>query len=150
MSGIGSGKAKGVRIREWRAKVDEQLLNTITLTKVKDFKRAYLARFVDQPVQLRHAQVTMDGYIRNLRALFREEVIKEIAQLGVIVPPMPFHEVSMSVKGLSGFAYSSKIEAQALTRLAIAELSTDRPEEFKIFIFGLLLGLRRGEIDQAL
>lgn len=148
ISGIGSGRARGVRFREWRAKIDAKLLTIVTEESCKRFKREYLARATATPVSLRHAQVTIDAYVRNMRSLFREEIVKEIAGLGATVPKMPFNEISYVVKGASGYAYVSTIEAEALTQKAAVELAPTRPEEFKIFVLALLLGLRRGEIDQ--
>lgn len=146
--GIGSGRAKGIRYLEWRAKVDTQPLKIITLDAFKRFKREYLARNAADPVKLRHAQVSFDGYVRNMRSLFKQEVLKELADVGVDVPSMPFHEVGMVVKGRSGFAYVSNVQPEALLNAAIADLAKAHPELFKIFVLALLLGLRRGEIDQ--
>ncbi len=145
---LGSGRGKGTRRLEWRAAVDAQALKVITPEALDQFKRDFLARAAADPVSLRHAQVSFDCYIRNMRSLFRKEVLDELAKLGAECPPMPFRTVAMAVKGRSGFKYVSNIQPEALMKGAVSQLFTVFPEQFKVFALALLLGLRRGEIDQ--
>lgn len=147
--GFGSGRAKGVRVLEWRQKVDQQPLSVITQDKVHEFKRQMLARGATGTPQMLHsAKVTIDGYIRNLRSLFRQEVVDELARLGACIPPMPFDQVPMSVRGRSAFRYVSTIQPQALMKAAAEDLAANHVEAFKIFILAILLGFRRNEIDK--
>ena len=145
---LGSGRAKGVRHLEWRQNVEEQPLSVVSLAALKNFKRHMLSRKEDNSEALEHAKTTFDGYLRNMRSLFRQEVLDELSSLGVDVIPPPFHEMTYSMKGRSAYAYVSKIQAESLMRAAIADLSVREPGAFLIFVLALLLGLRRQEIDR--
>ncbi|HYC71617.1 MAG TPA: tyrosine-type recombinase/integrase [Opitutaceae bacterium] len=146
--GLGSGRGKGVRRLEWRAKVDQTPLSVLTLDAIKSFKRHILSRGEDSPHKHRQVSITYDGYIRNLRSLFREAIRNELAELGVTIPPQQFDQMPFVVKGRSAYAYVSVIHAEALMKSAIADLMKAHPNAFIIFVLALLLGLRRTEIDR--
>lgn len=145
---LGIGRGRGVRYLEWRQKVDAQPISVVTLEAVKEFRRHMLARGTETPRKLYSAGVTLDGYIRNLRSLFRAEMLEALKDLGAVVEPMPFDKVPMAIKGRSAFRYVSIIQPEKLMREAIDELSKAHPEPFKIFLLALLLGFRRTEIDK--
>jgi len=144
---LGSGREKGVRHIEWRQKVDRQPLSVITPKALEAFERHMLSRGTESSVRLHQTKVTFDGYIRNMRSLFREEVRTKLAGIGVELAPQPFDRVKMLVKGRSAYAYVSTIQPEVLLKAAISELSTEKPEAFMIIVLALLLGFRRGEID---
>lgn len=146
-AGLGSGRAKGVRHIEWREKVDSQPLSIITPKALEGFERHILSRGTENSVRLHQTKVTFDGYIRNMRSLFREEVRTKLAGIGVDLAPQPFDKIKMLVKGRSAYAYVSTIQAEVLLTAAVDELSVQNPDAFTIIVLALLLGLRRGEID---
>ena len=145
--GLGSGRAKGVRVIEWRQKVDAQHLGVITTQAMERFERHIVSRGTENSVRLHQTRVTFDGYIRNMRSLFREDVREKLARIGVDLAPQPFDNIKMLVKGRSAFAYVSTIQAETLLKAAVSELSTENPDAFMVIVLALLLGLRRGEID---
>lgn len=147
IAGLGSGRAKGVRHIEWREKVDSQPLSIITPKALEGFERHILSRGTENSVRLHQTKVTFDGYIRNMRSLFREEVRTKLAGIGVDLAPLPFEKIKMLVKGRSAYAYVSTIEAEDLLKAAVDELSVQNPDAFMIIVLALLLGFRRGEID---
>lgn len=147
IAGIGSGRDKGVRHIEWREKVDSQPLSIITPKAMEAFERHILSRGTENSVRLHQTKVTFDGYIRNMRSLFREEVRTKLAGIGVDLAPQPFDKIKMLVKGRSAYAYVSTIQAEVLLKAAVDELSVRNPDAFLIIVLALLLGFRRGEID---
>jgi len=98
-----------------------------------------------------NAKHTLDAYIRASKAMFGPSIRKRLADFEITFQePIPFANTTFVTRGRSAFRYRSRIDPYQLTNLAFHELQQDRPEQLKIFLLGLHLGLRRNEIDKLL
>lgn len=141
-----SGKDSGGHA-EWLAKLDGTKLSFLDADKIRKWQKDYVAKAGPDPLKVRRAQHTANKVVRNARALFSKKVLPHIK--GVVPPePHPFVDVLPLKSG--SMRYESKISPEKLLQAAKAELEGLRPEEYKIFLLGLFVGLRRNEIDKLL
>ena len=128
----------------WTEKVNAIKLNQITPKKVQQWKLDYLKRRAGDPSEEKSARVTLNSNLRCAKSLFSQKILKFI---DLNLPdPLPFEGVEFERVGRAT-RYRSKIDPSVLTQNAFEELKDDHPEQFKIFLLAIAVGLRRGEID---
>ena len=130
------------RTPAWQAKVGAVKLKSLTPSKVQAWKTKALKAAGKDPVAARRAQKTTNAAILNARSIFAEKTLAFLKERLELPDPLPFDGVTLEKKQSS--RYHSKIDAAALVRDAQAELD---PQPLKVFLLGLVCGLRRGEID---
>ncbi|MEM6820317.1 MAG: tyrosine-type recombinase/integrase [Verrucomicrobiota bacterium] len=128
----------------WLERVDGLKLNRITPKKVQQWKLQYLKEREGNPAEERSARVTVNSSIRCAKSLFSERLLKFIDLK--LPDPLPFEGVEFERVGRAT-RYRSEIDPAALTKDAFEELRESAPEQFKIFLLAITVGLRRAEID---
>jgi integrase len=128
--------------KAWIAAVDALPLDSLSTTSVQKWKVAYIKAAGEAPDARRSAETTAASILRNARALFSEKALQHARSNLVLPNPLPFNGVRLPAKAKS--RYQSRIDAQKLIEAARADLAG---EPFKIFVLGLLCGLRKREID---
>lgn len=149
--GFGAGNRKGVKVHEWRAKVDEQPLSVLSEESVQRFKQAFLSRSLNDRSKHIRAQHSFDSLLRHGRRLFSEEIraAVQVAHPEIVVPASPFKNVKFATKGgKSSYRYIPTFSAEQMIKDTLNELAESRPAEFLIFVLAIVLGLRRNEIDK--
>ncbi|MDZ4288725.1 MAG: tyrosine-type recombinase/integrase [Prosthecobacter sp.] len=126
----------------WTAKVDALPLSVLSAASVQRWKLEYIARAGNAPDARRRAENSAATLIRCARSLFSAKARKYAGAELILPDPLPFVGVELPKKGNT--TYQSKIDAATLIAKARQELIG---EPFKIFILGLLCGLRKREID---
>lgn len=126
----------------WIAVVDALPLSVLSAGSVQRWKIEYVDRAGTSPDARKRAENSAATLIRCARSLFSEKARKFAAVELVLPDPLPFAGVELPKKGKT--LYQSKIDAGELIAAARTELEG---EPFKIFILGLLCGLRKREID---
>jgi integrase len=133
--------------QKWLAKVHAVPLAEVTPDKVRAWKRRFIDRAGTNELLRRQYTVSCNSLLRQARALFSKRNVLSKLNAGIELPAvLPFDDVSVERRTDCKF-YGAGVEPNQLLRDAVAELSTDRPEEFKAFLLALVLGLRRKEAD---
>ena len=150
-----SGKAE-----EWRRKVDAVKLDEISPARVQRWKKKKLEEAGNDPSRQRATKNTLNGVIRNAKALFGKKVLPYVSEQLVVPDPHPLKEVKLFPR--QSMRYFSKIDAAAIIKLAENELAapikdcetereaSNRHEQFKILLLALFAGLRFNEIDKLI
>jgi integrase len=129
----------------WRETVEAVRLSTLTPAKVQAWKEAFLVRAGTDPVKQRSARVSVNSFIRRARSLFAPAMIDTLS--GMVLPdPLPFSGIKLEKRSMP--KYRSSFDAKALVGAAQEELAITEPEQFKIFVLALMVGLRKNEIDK--
>jgi integrase len=126
----------------WIAKVHALPLSSLSAASVQRWKLEYLAKAGESPEARKRAENSAAKLIRCARSLFSSKARKFAAAELLLPDPIPFAGIELPKKGNS--TYASRIDAAKLIETARQELNG---EPFKIFILGLLVGLRKKEID---
>lgn len=100
------------------------------------------------PIDKRHAIVTVNSLIRNAKALLGKKILPFVGQRLVISRPLPFDGVSLEKS--PSLRYTSRVDAYAILATARDELAESDPEGFKVLVLALVCGLRRSEIENLL
>ena len=136
----------------WRAKVDSLPLSKLTDGAIQKWKLAYLAEHGTNPLTMQKAKHTVNSLIRSARSLFsnRKDRLKHLRDKLTLPEPLPFQGVAMEDEASK--RYVSSVDGRQLIASAKRELASkpERREQFKVFCLGLLVGLRRGELDALL
>jgi integrase len=140
--GRGGGKKKRAK---WREKVNAVRLASITPSKVQRWKLDFVARAGSDPALQRVARISANTFIRRAKALFAPNLVKHLEAV-VLPSPLPFEGVDFYKR--TSMRYRSGFDVAALIKQAEAELAESEPEQFKIFLLGVMAGLRRNEIDK--
>jgi integrase len=145
------GRENGGARDAWLAKVDAVNLSTITPAKIQKWKQSFVSdRGAGGALDEKTARGTANSILRKAKGLFSKTVLLVTSELN-LPSPLPFEGVALfKKKQLKKMRYESKIDAPALFRAAIEELPKIDEEAFKIFLLGILAGLRKGEIDSLL
>jgi integrase len=144
---IDGGKAKYDAIKGGRQKWLDQInivsLAAITPDLVQEWKLGFIRAAGESPARQRSARTSANTILRNARSLFSPKLLKFVR---VRLPePLPFAGVQFEPR--SSMRYRSEVDAPALVAAARSELQKDHAEQFKIFLLGIMAGLRRREID---
>ncbi|MFD2255308.1 tyrosine-type recombinase/integrase [Luteolibacter algae] len=131
----------------WRKKVDGFRLEQLTTAKINMWKKRYVEKAGTDPLKRKRAERTANSCIRNSKALFGKRIIRQLR--GIELPEeIPFREVEYFRQ--SANRYHSKVNVEDLIAKAGEELQEAEPEQFKIFILAIFVGLRRKEIDMLM
>ena len=87
----------------------------------------------------------MGSFILRARSLFSVETVARIRDIVEIPERLPFSGIK--VETVHGPRYRATFDMIRLLESAQAELATEHPEQYKIFLLGAMAGLRRNEID---
>jgi integrase len=134
---------KGNRI--WREKIDAIPLDTLTPSKIQEWKIRFLRDAGNDPAKHRSAKITVNSLVRNSKALFAKKHLPYLSEKLSLPSPLPFDTVTMEKQ--PSMRYHSKIDAEAILKRASEELASNHLECFKILLLSLLGGLRKSEID---
>jgi len=146
------GRENGGARDAWLAKVDAVKLSTITPAKVQKWKQTFVSeRGAAGALDEKTARGTANSILRKAKSLFSVTVLS-VAKAELDLPsPLPFEGVALfKKKQLKKMRYESKIDGKTLVLAAMDELPKIDEEAFKIFLMGILAGLRKGEIDSLL
>lgn len=135
--------------KAWRERVDSVPLSRITPAKIQRWKLAYVrARGGDDLEQERRAKNSANSKLRQAKALFSKHVLPHVRDSIDLPEILPFDGLVFYPR--QSMRYVSKVDAPALIRSAVDELAESDPEPFKIFLLGIMAGLRANEIDTLL
>ena len=107
------------------------------------WKLDYLRGREGDPLEERKARVTVNSILRCAKSLFSERVLRFVEL--ELPDPLPFEGVEF--ERVKAPRYRSEIDPKELTQAAFEELGDLEPEQLKIFLLALGVGLRRKEID---
>jgi integrase len=129
--------------KHWLAGINAVRLSALTPVRIQEWKRAFLAKAGRSPVAQRRAKVSVNSFIRRARSLFSPEVLQH---LSIELPdPLPFAGISFEPR--QSLKYQSSFDIVDLIKQARTALAEPEPEQFKIFLLAVMVGLRRKEID---
>jgi len=125
----------------WLAAVDSVSLDVLTREAVQAWRLAYVDRAGSSPKARAKADVSASSVIRCARSLFTEKALEYVTLK--LPDPLPFSGSLKLKKPVSSF--KSKLDVSKIIAEAQTELTG---EPLKIFLLGLLSGLRKTEIDR--
>ena len=129
--------------KHWLAGINAVQLSALTPARIQEWKRAFLAKAGRSPVAQRRAKVSVNSFIRRARSLFSPDVLQH---LRIELPdPLPFAGISFEPR--QSLKYQSSFDIVDLIKKARTALAEPEPEQFKIFLLAVMVGLRRREID---
>lgn len=135
--------------KKWRAKIDGVKLATVTPAKIQKWKLAYVReRAVDDLEKERKAKNSANSKMRQAKSLFSKKILPHVDRSLLLPDELPFAGVDFFPR--QSMRYLSKIDAPKLIRSAVDSLAEKEPEAFKIFLLGIMAGLRAKEIDTLL
>jgi integrase len=128
----------------WLAKINRIRLDRLTDGRIETWRvRSLKAAERQGPLHYERAKVTANSILRGAKALFAPDVVRAVKLR--LPDPLPLRTVrNVSVERRR---YRSTVDPSALLVAAQAELRTTAPEQFKILLLALGVGLRRREID---
>lgn len=126
----------------WAAKVDAVPLTILTPAAIQSWKLNYISRAGSAPDARQRASNTAASRLRSARSMFSKKARRFVPTDLILPDILPFSSIELPKK--ANTAYQSKIDAASLIEKARQELTG---EPFKIFTFGLLVGLSKKEID---
>ncbi|MEZ5327009.1 MAG: tyrosine-type recombinase/integrase [Verrucomicrobiales bacterium] len=129
----------------WRESIDAIPLDSLTPGKVQEWKIGFLRSAGNDPAKQRSAKITVNSLIRNAKTLFAKKHLAYLSEKITLPSPLPFSTVTMEKQ--PSMRYHSKIDAEAILKIAGEQLMNGQPEGFKILLLSLLCGLRKSEID---
>jgi hypothetical protein len=109
--------------------------------KIQAWKRGYIEKAGSSQVAQRQAKISVNSYMRRARCLFSEKITRHLA----FQITNPFVGVEFEPK--QSRRYRSSFAVTNLIETAKEELTEENPELYKIFLLGVMSGLRRAEID---
>lgn len=107
---------RGANADKWRERVDAVLLEELTEEKIGWWRRNHLARFVDNPADLKSAKISVESYIRAGKSLFQPKIIKALAGSVALPNFIPFRDVEAEKVPKS--KYVSEIESPGALLIA--------------------------------
>jgi integrase len=130
---------------KWLEKIHAIPLADVTPDKVRTWKKKFIERAGKDEVVRRRYAVSCNSFIRRARALFSQRNVINRLKGFELPAVLPFQDIP--VERITTKFYGAGIQPKVLLRNALDELGTDRPEELKCFLLGLIAGLRRKEVD---
>lgn len=127
----------------WREAVDAVSLSALNADAVNAWRVELVKAAGESPLKKKRAEVSSSSILRNARSLFIDSAL-EFARANLVLPdPLPFSGKLKLTKPVSTF--KSKVDVLKLIATAQKELSG---EPLKIFLLGMLSGLRKNEVDK--
>ena len=131
-------------LKLWREQVGAVTLDVLTPEAVNNWQIDRLKKAGSSPVKKLQTGTSINSTIRMAKALFIKNVRSKIK---VILPAfVPFADCERQKH--SATTFKPKFEVSELANAAVAELKETELEMYKAFVFGLLFGLRRNEVDK--
>ena len=148
--GIGGGNerfdsTKGGGRERWIEKVHAIKLADVTPGRIQEWKRAFLGRAASDKTKRRSASISVNSFLRRAKSLFSAELTRHL-ESAKLPSPLPFDGISFEPR--QSMKYRSSFDVAGLIAKARTDLSTEEPEQFKIFLLATMAGLRRNEIDK--
>jgi hypothetical protein len=137
-----AGDITGVVGREKR---DAIKLRTLSPEKIEAWRIEFIRRKATDPLREKSARISVGSFILRARSLFSVETMARIRDIVEIPERLPFSGIK--VETVHGPRYRATFDMVGLLESARAELATEHPEQYKIFLLGAMAGLRRNEID---
>jgi hypothetical protein len=137
-----AGDITGERGREKR---DAIKLRTLTPEKIEAWRIEFIRKKATDPLREKSARISVGSFIVRARALFSAETVARIRDLVEVPQLLPFSGVK--VETVPAPRYRATFDVIELVERAREELAPLRPEQYKIFLLGVMAGLRRNEID---
>jgi integrase len=129
----------------WIEKIHAIRLSDVTPGRIQEWKRAFLAKAGSDKTKKRSASVSVNSFLCRAKCLFSPDTIKHLESVK-LPNPLPFDGIDFEPR--QSMKYRSNFDVVKLIEKARAELSTEEPEQFKIFLLAVMAGLRRNEIDK--
>ena len=107
---------RGANADKWRARVDALLLEDLTEERINLWRRGHLARFADNPVELKSAKVSVDSYLRAGKSLFQGKLVKALSSAINLPSFTPFRDVEAEKVPKS--KYISEIDSPSVLLIA--------------------------------
>jgi integrase len=130
--------------QKWVQRVDSVKLAKLTPQKIQQWKRSFLSLAASDPISQRSAKTSVNTYLRQARSLFSRSIIKHLGDVS-LPDPLPFASVEFEPR--QSLKYRATFDVGTLITKAKTELAHQHPEEFKVFLLAVMVGLRRKEID---
>jgi hypothetical protein len=137
-----TGDITGAAGREKRNAIK---LRTLTPEKIEAWRIEFIRKKATDPLKEKSARISVSSFLLRARALFSAEAVARIRDLVEIPEPLPFSGVK--VETLPPPRYRATFDMIWLLESARQELAPFRSEQYKIFLLGVMAGLRRNEID---
>lgn len=134
--------------QRWLDAVHVVSMEAITPIAVQRWKTEFVRAATGDPLAQKRARASVNSTVRNAKALFSPKLLVFVANALKLPQPLPFDDNTYEKPDSS--RYRSTIQPEVLLTTAQNELGTAYPEQFKIFLLALLVGLRRNEIDKLL
>jgi integrase len=145
ISGLADHPDKFHPSRQWRAKVEAIRLQDLTLDRIEKWRLDFVKRAGSDPLREKEARNSANAFLRRARALFGKKIVPALKNV-VLPDPLPF--AGVRVAQIRPSRYRATFDAVGLVIAAREELAGSKPEQYKIFLLGLMAGLRRNEIDK--
>ena len=137
-----TGDITGAAGREKRNAIK---LRTLTPEKIEAWRIEFIRKKATDPLKEKSSRISVSSFLLRARALFSAEAVARIRDLVEIPEPLPFSGVK--VETLPPPRYRATFDMIWLLESARQELAPFRSEQYKIFLLGVMAGLRRNEID---
>jgi integrase len=145
ISGLADHPDKFHPSRQWREKVEALQLGDLTNERIEMWRLSFVKRAGSDPLREKAARNSANAFLRRARALFGKKIVPSLR--GIVLPsPLPF--AGIKIEQVRPPRYRASFDAVGLAIAAREELATEKPEQYKIFLLGLMAGLRRNEIDK--
>jgi hypothetical protein len=128
-----------------RGRRDAIKLRTLTAEKIEAWRVEFIRKKATDPLKERSARISASSLILKAHALFSGKVVARVRDVLELPEPLPFAGVKVETVRVP--RYRSTFDVVALLESARQELATSRPEQYKVFLLGVMAGLRRNEID---
>ena len=130
--------------QKWVQRVDNVKLAKLAPQKIQQWKRSFLSLAASDPISQRSAKTSVNSYLRQARSLFSRSIVKHLGDAS-LPDPLPFAGVEFEPR--QSLKYRATFDVGTLITKAKTELAHQHPEEFKVFLLAVMVGLRRKEID---
>jgi integrase len=129
----------------WRAKVEAIRLADLTNDRIEKWRLDFIKRVGSDPLREKAARNSANAFLRRARALFAKKILPALKNVA-LPDPVPFK--GLRIEQARPARYRATFDAVRLALAAREELAGPNPEQYKIFLLGLMAGLRRNEIDK--
>ena len=129
-----------------REKRDAIRLRTLTPEKIEAWRIEFIRRKATDPLKEKSARISANAFLGRARALFSKQTVARVRDIVELPEVLPFKGVKVEYVRVP--RYRSTFDMATLLESAREELTTSKPEQYKIFLLASMAGLRRNEIDK--